>query len=204
MIINTNLTQIFETFSYAGLFLWLILYNTLFFIPLPPEEAIVLTVGYVASLGYINPFLGGLLIATTALLTDSGLFFLTKKGDKFINKIIKKFGEKIFSNYKNKMGKNISRTIITLAFIPRLRFFGPIILASLNTKWKKFLIYDFLANIIFCTTYILIGYLFHSTITKLINELETWKHLTAYIILVSITLVIVFFIKQKLSNDNKK
>ena len=128
MIINNNLAQIFESFSYASLFLWLVLYNVLFFVPLPPEETIVLTVGYVASLGYLNPFLGGLLIATTALLTDSGLFFLTTKGDKFINKIINKFGEKIFSSYKNKMGKNIPRTLITLAFIPRLRFFGPIIL----------------------------------------------------------------------------
>jgi membrane-associated protein len=196
MTINTNITQVFETLSYTGLFFWLVIYNLLFFVPLPPEEIILLTVGYIASLGHINPFMAGILVALTSLISDNVIFLLTSSGNKLVKKIIHKFGERIFLRYKIKMEKNLPKTLITLAFIPKVRFFGPIISGSLNIKWKKFLIYDSLANAIYCTTYISLGYLFHNAIARLVKELKVWEHVIFYIIMVIISLIVIFLIRR--------
>lgn len=187
----------FESLSYMGLFLWLVVYNLLFFLPLPPPEIILVTVGYIASLGQIDPFIAGFLIILTAGLSDNTFFLLTLKGNKSVQKIIQKFGgQKIFLRFKSRMEKNPLRTLIILAYIPSVRFFGPILSGSVKIKWKKFFVYDSLSNIIFSTTYISLGYLFHRTIRRFVGELTIWEHLLFYPIMIIIALIITYLIRK--------
>lgn len=187
----------FESLSYTGLFLWLVVYNLLFFLPLPPPEIILVTVGYIASLGRIDPFIAGFLIVLTSGLSDNTFFFLTLKGNQLVQKIIQKFGgQKIFLRFKSRMEKNPLRTLIILAYIPSVRFFGPILSGSVKIKWKKFFVYDSLSNIIFSTTYISLGYFFHRTIRRFVGELTIWEHLFFYPIMIIIALIITYLIRK--------
>jgi len=197
MLINTNITQVFGTLSYAGLFVWLVIYNLLFFAPLPPAEIILVTVGYIGSLGHIDPVIAGIIIIFTSGLSDNAFFLLTLKDNKLVQKIVQKFGgQKIFLRFKSRMEKNPLRTLIILAFIPTVRFFGPIISGSVKIKWKKFFVYDSLSNIIFSTTYISLGYFFHRTIRRFVGELTIWEHLLFYPIMIIIALIITYLIRK--------
>jgi membrane protein DedA with SNARE-associated domain len=198
MSILTSTTQLFESLSYTGLFLWLIVYNLLFFVPLPPPEIILLTVGYIASLGHIDPFIAGFLIVLTSGLSDNAFFLLALKGNKLVQKIIQKSGgQKILLRFKSRMEKNPLRTLILLAYIPSVRFFGPIISGTLKLNWKKFFVYDSFSNIIFSTTYISLGFFFHRTIRRFVGELTIWEHLLFYPIMIIIALIVTYLIRKQ-------
>ena len=191
-----SITQLFETLSYTGLFVWLIVSNLLFFVPLPPAEIILVTVGYVSSLGHMDPYIAGTLIVLTSWISDLACFILTLRGDKLVEKIIHRDGQKIFSRFKSMMGKNPLRTLLILAFIPGVRFFGPIISGTIKIDWKKYFLYDLIATIIFSAIYISLGYYFHRTIRRFLGELTIWEHAIFYPLIIIITLIIIYWIRK--------
>jgi membrane protein DedA with SNARE-associated domain len=197
MAFDTNLTHVFETLSYAGLFLWLVMYNLLFFVPLPPPEIILVTVGYISSLGHINPFIAGGMIVLTFWLSDIAFYLLTLRGNKLAQKIIQKFGgQKTYLRFKTRMEKNPFRILILLTFIPTVRSLAPIISGSLKLSWKKFFLYTLLANSILSAAYISLGFVFHKTIIKLTGELTILEHIIFYPVLILIVAMIIILVRK--------
>ena len=196
MLIDTNITHLLRNISYVGLFVWLVIYNLLFFVPLPPAEIILVTVGYIGSLGHIDPFIAGILIVLTSWLSDIAFFILTLRGNRLVQKITQKFDQKIFTRFQGIMAKNPLRTLLILAFIPGVRFFSPIISGTLKINWKKYFLYDLTATTIFSAIYISLGYYFHRTIRRFLGELTIYEHAIFYPLIIIITIIIAYWIRK--------
>jgi membrane protein DedA with SNARE-associated domain len=94
------------------------------------------------------------------LTGDIFLFWLSRRGSKYIDKIQKKFKEGTLLKYKNLMRDNIGITVFLLRFIIGVRLFGPILAGALKAKWITFLAYDTLALIIYVPVFVFLGYHF--------------------------------------------
>lgn len=72
-------------FSPAEIIAWIIAYKYILLVPIAFVEGHIISfiVGFLARLGYLNPFLGGALVASGNLLGDIALYFLGfYKGEK--------------------------------------------------------------------------------------------------------------------------
>lgn len=199
MIIETNISQLFETISYTGIFLWFVLYNFLFFLPLPPPELVFITIGYLASIGDANIFVMALIILITKILVDNTFFLISTKEGKAVQKITSMFGKNTFKKYQEQMIKNISKTFIILVFIPKVRLLGPVVSGSIKIKWRQFFVNNLLANATFIASYLFLGFFFHQFITETLQILKTWVSIVMYPVILIIGLLLAELIRKYLS-----
>ncbi len=203
MVFDTDITQVFETLSYTSIFVWFLIYNFLFFVPIPPE-IILVTVGYIASLGYINIFIVAMLIIVTSWTSSLILYFLTLRGSKVVQKIVQKpIGQRIFLKLQKRFEQKTLTTLIIFAFIPSVRFFRPIIAGSLKIRWEKFLIYSLLSISIFSAIFLFLGYFFHQGIAEVFGKLTILEHAIFYPTLIALTLVVIRTIRKHLISSKQ-
>ncbi|MEZ5334809.1 MAG: VTT domain-containing protein [Methanolobus sp.] len=138
---------------------------------------LLLTVGYIVSLGYGNLWL---VIAVSLMSGASGdifLYWLSRHSNKLLSHLDHSTGKKKIARYENLMQNHGAKTIFTFRLIAGLRFFGPIVAGSANVSWCRFLFYDLLALSIYYPTLILVGYHFHSNLQNLISDVSILSHL---------------------------
>jgi membrane protein DedA with SNARE-associated domain len=63
------------------------------------------------------------------------------------------------------------RTVFTLTFIPRVRFFGPVLAGALKLKWFAFFLADGSAQVIHTAAYVCLGYFFHKSLKALFKQM---------------------------------
>lgn len=81
--------------SYFGIFFVSFIANV--FVPVP-EEIIFLALGYVAGTGTISPFIITPIIIVAALISDSMMFELSRRGNKLVKGIYDRFFAKLFAS----------------------------------------------------------------------------------------------------------
>lgn len=179
--------QIANQWSYTGIFLLSFIANTF---PGIPEELFVLAIGYLGStepfaMKYIFP------IALIGLfLSDLIIFWLSKKGSKFYQKIIYRiFGVDADKITHNKFAqKHIRKIIFISRFVFQLRFVGPFLAGYYKVKWHTFMLYDLLALALYLVMMLFIGSYFHERISALIEGVGVVKN--AILIFVALILLI--------------
>ena len=173
-----------NNFSYLGVFLLLAI---IALIPIP-EELVLLLVGYFAGFGFTDlKFLIPISIFGV-LVGDNILFFLSSHNNNLINKFKKKVAPKKFTKYELKMKEHIGKTIFLLRFIIGLRFLSPIIAGSTKVEWKKFLLYNTLAVLIFVPLFIFLGYRFNTILSLIVEDISFVKGIM-FILIISIIVV---------------
>lgn len=191
-----------QTVSLIGLFLWMVLYGLLFFIPiLPPYELVLLTIGYAMSVGEMNilfPFIAVVLAATAV---DSVFFSLTKQGSSYVQKYVMKYGTSTIKKYEKRLKEHYLKSFIILYFIPKIRLFASVISGSTNISWKRFLPASLLSSGIVAAFYICLGYFFNQTIRTILQTVQGWQHLLFYLVMIIVALLIFFginwFVQRK-------
>ncbi|MDD4858572.1 MAG: VTT domain-containing protein, partial [Candidatus Krumholzibacteria bacterium] len=127
--------------SYMGIFLWLLLSQLIIVMPIP-EEAVLLSIGYVSATGVWNPFIAAAIALATLLLADNAFYFLSKSGNRYVARLVKRSEGGAFAKAESQMKRNMPRAVFTLTFIPRLRFFGPVLAGILKLRWLAFFLAD--------------------------------------------------------------
>jgi membrane-associated protein len=161
-------------FSYAGM--TLVLAGTGIILPIP-EEVILLTAGYLAAEGFMDPFIAIPLAILGTLVGDSILFALAKAGSPFAEKL------------RNRLRKlNVSRTwffshehplraVFFLRFVTGLRILSPIYAGFHAAKWPAFLATTFAALVIFIPLTFGIGYYFNDSLAHLLHGFAVFRHI---------------------------
>ncbi|TSC95969.1 MAG: hypothetical protein Athens101426_527 [Parcubacteria group bacterium Athens1014_26] len=163
---------ILSQISYLGLFILLIAIN---FLPLP-EELLLLSLGYLTAAGLGNVFLIITIGILSLAISDNILFWLSRKGSKYVEYFEKKIMDEKFAKYKKLIDEHMNKTVFFLRFISTLRLLGPFLAGSKKTAWKKFQIFDLLALMIYVPMLVFLGSLFYSQLAVFIIKIHALRH----------------------------
>lgn len=165
---HANIEQYITNVGYLGIIIWFLTFDQLTLIP---EEVSLITIGYLASKGIVNPFLACLVSVLPLITIDIIYYFLSRSGSKFIQK---RFSNRkgFIARYKEKMRTNMGKTILTLCFIPRMRYWCPILIGSMSLPLKRFMLFDGIGLVIFCALYVSLGLAFHSSLQALLSKVH--------------------------------
>ena len=83
------------------------------------------------------------------------------------------------------------------SFIPRLRFFGPILAGILKLKWHSFFRADASALVIHVCVYTGIGYFFHKSIAALFKNMALVHHVIFIAAMLIIGAIVGFWVERR-------
>ncbi len=135
-----------------------------------PDDLVMISVGYLAYLKLINPYMAGLEIIFLGLLLDNVYFFLGKyKGKAILDRFSKKYyiiKDIVRDNeaYAQKPSK-----VFIARFVPVLRSAVPFIAGTSELKWKKFFVYNLLALLIMTPVLIITSFHFSRYLSIFFN-----------------------------------
>lgn len=92
---------------------------------------------------------------------------------------------------------NFPKSILVLCFIPRMRFWAPVISNILQVTVRKFLKYDLLSLSLFTSLYLTLGFYFHKSLELVLMEMETLQNILFIVVITLLTLIIILFIRKK-------
>jgi len=185
-----SFTEYLEHFTYIGVFVWFTVFD---FIAPFPDEISLLTVGYLASLAYFDPFLVGAVAVLSFLATDAISFFLARAGSTAIKRRMKKPERHSIRAYvARNLEKNLPGTIITICFIPRMRLWGPLVAGSSGIAYKKFIAFDAIGVALFTILYESLGYFFGVSLSAIFAELKSMQTAIFVSILLVLGLILIF------------
>ena len=178
--------------SYLGVFIWFTVFD---FVAPFPDEVSLLTVGYLVSLGYFNPFLIALIPLVSFLLTDTLSFFLSREGRNLFGGKKKRKPAKrgTFRSFVTRtIEKNLPGPIIAVCFIPRMRVWGPIVSGTLRIPYRKFILFDAIGVALFVGLYLTLGYFFGISLSAIFKDLAAMKSTIFVIILLLLGIALLF------------
>lgn len=191
---NLIVSSQIESLSYAGTFIVMVLSGHL--VPVP-EEILLLFIGYASGIGLSNVYIAFIAASVGVMVGDSALFFLSKKGNGYVEKLKKRLNQGKVKRYEKMMNSHAGKTIFLSRFIIGLRFFSPILAGSLNVKWKTFLFSDFPAVMIYVGGSIFLGYHFHNDIMAVVTEIKIARHVIFVLVITLAGLLISYHVGKK-------
>lgn len=178
--VSENIITQLGALSYAGIWVTSLLANIL--IPVP-EEIVLLALGYIVGTGALNGFIIMPLVISGLLLSDFILYSLTKRGSRIINWFYQKFfAKRIVKKGDEWVNQNIEKIIILSRFLIQLRFLGPFIAGQRKISWKKYVVYDLFALVIYVPIYILLGVYFHSKVKFIIDKVGVVRNIVLIVV----------------------
>jgi membrane-associated protein len=177
---SATLLSLLQHFSYAGLFGLLAVAAIIS--PLP-EEIVLLTAGYLVAAGVIGWVLG-LIVAVAGLLTgDAFLFYLARLGGSYAQKLRTRINKIGLENTWIFSPKQPLRAVFLLRFLTGFRFIAPIYAGFEGVLWRRYLLVDAAAIVVFVPLMFGLGYYFHSSIIAFIAGFEVVRHILFLVVL---------------------
>ena len=184
-----------EQLSYGGIFL--ITFFSGYIIPVP-EEIVLLSVGYLSSVGVIH--LGPAVIVSLLAIfaSDCVLFYLAWHHNRYTERLKARLEQSWLAKSRLCSREHISRTIFLLRFVIGFRFVGPVLAGSLHTRWLTFILADLSALLISVPIFIFLGFHFNASFVSLVTRVEATRHLIFIVVMIIISLLIARFVHRKL------
>jgi membrane-associated protein len=189
----SGIESYFDTIGYIGILIWFLTFDQL--TPIP-EEISLITIGYLSSKGIMEPVWAGIISFFSLLLVDVIYYLLSRSGSRLVKKFFDRSKSKVIHSYKDKLKKHLGKTVITLCFIPRMRFWNPILIGIMNLSFKRFILFDAVGLFIFTILYISLGMIFHKSLHRLMENVEGMQNVI-FISALVIYLMIFFFIFRR-------
>ncbi len=189
-----DLQQEFALFGYLGIFLFFITIDQLTVVP---EEITLLSIGYLCSKGVLHPVFAGIFTFSAFIVVDSVYFFLPRANSKWMKRMNKRIDHSRIGALKEQFNKHYGRTILLFCFIPRMRFWAPILSSITGVPYKKFILFDLVGLGLFTTGYILTGMLFHNGLKTLFKDFEAGQNILFFGAVLLLGAWIVYEIRKK-------
>lgn len=158
--------QLISQFSYGAVFVISLLANI--FIPIP-EEITILFLGYLTGIGKLSFVITFFVIITGLFISDSALYFLAKKGNRFVESIYDKIFATRFGGNTDFINRHIGKIIFTSRFLVQLRFIGPYLAGHKKIPFKQFFFYDMSAIMLDVGIFLVLGNVLYKKIELVIN-----------------------------------
>ena len=163
--LDVYLKAVIETYhlwTYALLFVVIFCETGLIFTPFLPGDSLLFAAGAFAALGSLNIYSVFFIILIAAAMGDLVNY---TAGNYIGPKIFKKedsllFNKKYLVQTETFYEKHGSKTIIAARFIPIIRTFAPFIAGIGKMKVLRFLFYNVIGALLWCSFFILGGYFF--------------------------------------------
>ncbi|MCX7881216.1 MAG: DedA family protein [Patescibacteria group bacterium] len=195
--IDKHLGEIIQTYgalSYFILFVIIFLETGLVFTPFLPGDSLLFATGAFASLGAFNFPLLLLILILAAVLGDTSNYWI---GHFFGEKIVGHPKIPINENHIKKTNeffkKHGGKTIILARFVPIIRTFAPFVAGTGQMDYKKFIFYNIIGGVLWCSLFIGAGYFFGNI--PFIKK--NFSLVVIAIILISLIPIILEVIKKK-------
>ena len=160
-IITEWITHYGPTVGYIILFAIIFAESGLFFGFFLPGDSLLLTVGLLASRGFMNIWLLLPLLFIAAVLGDNvGYWFGAKTGPRIFSR-----EESLLFKPKNLLAakafydKHGGKTIVLARFMPFIRTFAPIVAGAVNMGYRSFITYNILGGALWAIGVTGLGYL---------------------------------------------
>ena len=186
--------------SYTGIFLWLLFTQLIIVMPIP-EEVVLISIGYVSATGIWNPFVAAAIALATLILSDGIFYFLSRSGNRYVARLVRRSEGGAFAKAEAQMKRNMPRAVFTLTFIPRLRFFGPVLAGMLKLKWRAFFLADASALVIYVLVYASVGFIFHRSLARLFKNLAVLQHVLFIVTIIAIGVVVGVVARKRWISD---
>jgi membrane protein DedA with SNARE-associated domain len=191
VIESQNLITELGALSYIGIWFTALLSNVV--IPVP-EEVVLLGFGYLAGTGHINFFILLPIVISGLLVSDIGMYILAKKGSRLVNWFYNKFfSKRLMQKNEQWFTDHMNKIIFFSRFLIQLRFIGSFLAGQKKIPFRRFVVYDLAAIIIYVPLYTLLGLFFHNRVQAIIENVGVVRN----ILLVVIGLLIVFGLSRK-------
>jgi len=164
--IDRHLVEIvsnYQSWTYAILFLIIFCETGLVVTPLLPGDSLLFAAGAVAAMegNPINVYLLVPLMLLAAFIGDNtnysiGRFLGTKVYEKNYRLIKRKYLDETHAFYEKHGGK----TLIIARFMPIIRTFAPFVAGVGTMKYRKFLVFCIIGNLLWVNTFSFAGYFF--------------------------------------------
>ncbi len=160
-LITEWITQYGPLAGYVILFAIIFAESGLFFGFFLPGDSLLLTVGLLASRGFMNIWVLLPLLFIAAVLGDNvGYWFGAKTGPRIFNR-----EESLLFKRKNLLAakafydKHGGKTIVLARFVPFIRTFAPIVAGAVEMNYRNFFTYNLLGGALWAIGVTTIGYL---------------------------------------------
>jgi membrane protein DedA with SNARE-associated domain len=163
-----------STLSYVGIFGISFIANVL--VPVP-EEVIILAMGYVAGTGAINFWITLGVVIVGSLLSDMGMFWLSRHDNKWVKGFYTKIFSRVFPVDHEFLVQHSNKVIFLARFLVQLRFLGPFIAGQVKVPWKKFIAYDLAALLIYMPGLMWAGHYFAKRIDSVFAGVNQVKNI---------------------------
>ncbi len=153
----TDFQELIVQYSYLGIFLWFIFFDQV--TPIP-EELILISMGFAANQGLMNPFAGVGAALLGLVIVDNVYFGLTRSGKYFFKRLKKPKVVKTMERFQTRIREHDWQTILLLSFFPKLRFLTPFMAAAAGIPWLRFSMLNASASAAYVVLYVLVGIFF--------------------------------------------
>ncbi len=190
----------YGTLTYVILFGVIFAETGLVFTPFLPGDSLLFAAGTFAAIGSFNVHLLFILLSVAAILGDTvnywiGNYFGPKVFEKKIRFLKKEHLEKTHQFYEKHGGK----TIIIARFIPIIRTFAPFVAGVGAMTYSKFIMYNIVGGVLWCSLFIYGGYFFGNLpIVK-----NNFSIVIIVIIIISVLPGVIEFARHKFANKKK-
>ena len=172
-------------------------------IPIPQDISLI-SVGYLAALGYINIVSAVILGILAPIASDAFLYYLSHHGSRFAPKPEKYADTWIYKFSMHHMHNNTIRAVVLMRFVTGFRFMSPVMGAYMSVPVKKYFVANGISALIFGPVFVLLGYVFHEQITFIIDTLKSIEHFGGIAFVIVLILVFGFFIRNRYNIRNVK
>ncbi len=173
--------------SYVAIYLWFITFDQI--TPIPEELSLIL-LGYLAASGLFNPILAGIIALFGFLTADTAYFFLARHGSSLVTKRLKR-PLPFITRYRKRLEDNLPKTVFILCFIPRMRFFAPLLVGGGKAPFGKFMMYDATALALFTAVYTTIGFFFSKQLGLSVQEVKSIENIVFFATLAIAAVIVV-------------
>ncbi|MDR4169348.1 DedA family protein [Bacillus nitratireducens] len=161
-----ELLSYIEQYGYWALFfcLWLGIIG----MPIP-DEMIVMSGGFVSSLGILN-VIPAFVLTYLGVVSGLSLGYILGKifGTKVLDKLMKKKKAKYLLKSQQMVEKYGHYALVTSYFIPVVRHIVPYLVGMNNMSFKMYALYSYTAGFVWTLVYFVLGSLFGQHINKIV------------------------------------
>lgn len=190
---NFNLSDYVNQFSYLGIYLWFAVLEQL--TPIP-EEAFLVSLGYIAIKAGLNIPLCGITAVAGLISCDMFLFLVAHKGSRLAKNILHKVNRGIIGKIRYNLKQHPVKTLIVMALIPKIRFVSPIVSGIAHIRWQTFVLVNTLATAFYVSVYVGLGVVFHNGLSSLMKKIEWAQHIIFIAAIVVAAIYVIFRIKK--------
>jgi membrane-associated protein len=139
-----------------------------------PGDSLLVTAGLLASQGYIDVWLLGLILSVAAIAGDTAGYSIGKAGGHrlFTREQSLLFNREHLLRAHQFYERHGGKTIIIARFMPIIRTFAPVVAGMGDMRYSRFLVYNLIGGVAWVWSMLLIGLLLGRTFPGVASHIE--------------------------------